>query len=108
MTPAIIAFAITAVAVNVALLVWFRDSEAAASARRMTGMMARAGLGMGRATLVFARTGAILDESRRRCRRCPREDLCNRWLAGEVEGSNAFCPNARTFGMLAGATEGST
>ncbi len=108
MTPAIISFAITVVAVNIALLVWFRDSQAAASARRMMAMMARAGLGRGSPTLVFARTGAIMDESRRRCRRCPREDLCNRWLAGEVEGSNAFCPNSRTFGMLASATEGGT
>ena len=103
MTPAIIGFAITAVALNIVLFLWFRGSQAAASAERMKGMIARLGMGRGSATLDFARTGAIMEETRRRCRRCPREDFCNRWLAGEVEGSNAFCPNAPTFDKLAAA-----
>lgn len=34
---------------------------------------------------------------RTRCRSCPAEALCERWLAGEVEGDNLFCPNAPTF-----------
>ena len=43
----------------------------------------------------------MLKTAQRRCRRCPREDLCDRWLAGEAPGSNAFCPNAQTFRILA-------
>jgi hypothetical protein len=34
---------------------------------------------------------------RARCRRCPVEDVCERWLAGELEGDNGFCPNANVF-----------
>lgn len=106
MTPAIIAFAISAVALNIVLFMWFRGSMAAASARRMKGMIARLGLGRESAILDFTRTGAIMADTRRRCRRCPRDDYCNRWLAGEVEGSNAFCPNAPVFDKLAGAAGG--
>jgi hypothetical protein len=37
---------------------------------------------------------------RTRCRHCPAEALCERWLAGEVEGDNLFCANAATFRRL--------
>jgi len=35
-----------------------------------------------------------------RCRRCPSEGLCERWLLGKVDGENTFCPNALTFDRL--------
>ncbi len=96
--------AIVMVAVIVAILVWFQRSLVAASARRMMGMMARVGVDAGIAAHGDPRTKAILKEARHRCGRCPREGLCDRWLAGKAEGGNAFCPNAQTFGILTGTS----
>jgi len=48
------------------------------------------------------RRGAIPQEARSRCRTCASEDLCERWLAGGVEGDNRFCENARMFRGSAG------
>ncbi len=100
MTPTIISVAILLVAVNVALFVWFEGSVAAASARRTMGMMKRVGLSPETASRDDAATKALVKEIRRRCRRCPREDFCDRWLAREVDGDNAFCRNAQRLGML--------
>ena len=38
-----------------------------------------------------------IKDMRTRCRKCPSEDLCERWLSGEVTGENTFCPNAPEF-----------
>lgn len=92
MTPTTISAAIIMVAVAAALLLWFREDLASGSARRMAGMMTRVGLD----PKVLGDTQA----TRSRCRKCPSEDLCERWLAGEVRGGNAFCPNAETFRIL--------
>jgi hypothetical protein len=94
-----IKLAIFMVAVSVALLAWFQRSRVAASVRRMRGMMTRIGRDPV-AAQADPRNLAIVREMRRRCIRCPREDYCDRWLAGEVEGDNAFCPNAQTLGTL--------
>ncbi len=102
MDPTQISVAIIMVGVAVALIVWLRSRMAAASARRMTAMMARVGLGT--AALDDPRIIAIGKEARRRCRRCPNEGLCERWLAVKVNGDNTFCPNARTFRILTGAS----
>lgn len=95
--------AIFMVAVTVAAFAWFRRSEAAASARRMMGMISRVGLNPG-----DARIRTTMKETRRRCQGCPREDYCERWLACKIEGSTDFCPNAPTFRALqeAGAHAG--
>ena len=92
--------AIFMVAVTVAAFAWFRRSEAAASARRMMGMISRVGLDPAIAAPGDPRAGAFIKETRRRCGGCPQEDYCERWLAGEIEGSNAFCPNAPAFRAL--------
>ena len=92
--------AIILVTVSVALLVWFQRNLVATSARRLTGMMTRTGLDPVIATEGDPRTKAVLKEARRRCRNCMREGLCDRWLAGKVEASNSFCPNARVFRTL--------
>lgn len=92
------------VAVTVAAFAWFRRSEAAASAKRMMGMMSRMGLDPAIAAPGDPRTHAIMMiETRRRCRGCPREDHCDRWLACKIRGENTFCPNAPTFAALAEA-----
>jgi hypothetical protein len=86
------------VAVSVALVVWFYRHVAAASERRMMHMLTRAGVDP-----EVARQGdteAIIQDVRSRCVRCRSEDLCNRWLAGKVEGDNSFCPNAQIFRLL--------
>ena len=86
------------VAVSVALVAWFFRHVAAASERRMTHMLTRAGVDP-----EFVRqdeTWAILHVARGRCSRCRFEDLCDRWLAGKVEGDNSFCLNAQIFRIL--------
>jgi hypothetical protein len=93
-----IGVAIVMVAVSVALVVWFYRHVVAASERRMMHMLTRAGVDP-----EVARQGdteAIIQDVRSRCVRCRSEDLCNRWLAGKVEGDNSFCPNAQIFRLL--------
>ncbi len=92
------------VAVAVAGIMWFESRIAAASARRIMGMMKRIGLDLEAATLGEPQTKTIGKEMRRRCKECPSEDLCERWLAGKVKGGNTFCPNAETFRILARAS----
>lgn len=42
----------------------------------------------------------VMGEVRQRCRACVAEDVCERWLRGDEEGDNAFCPNAKVFETL--------
>ncbi len=91
------------VGVTVALVVWIRRYMAAASERRMMSMLQCAGLDPEIATQ--GETEAIIKDIRRRCRRCPSEAFCDRWLAGEEKGGNTFCPNARVFDMLTRTAE---
>jgi hypothetical protein len=83
--------------VTAALIFWFRSKLAMASRSRMYRMMARVGIAPG--DFAVSDGGASLDMQavRSRCRRCPAEDVCERWLAGEIDGDNGFCPNARVF-----------
>jgi len=99
-----ITVAIVMVAVSLAMLVLFQRYLAAASARRMTCMMTRLGLDPGISARGGPQTEVIMKEARSRCRRCAAEDFCERWIAGKAEGDNDFCPNARAFDFLAGAT----
>lgn len=97
-----IGVAIFMVAVSVALVVWFSRHVAAASERRMMHMLTRAGVDPEVAR--HGDTEAIIQDVRSRCGRCRSEDLCDRWLAGKVEGDNSFCPNAQIFRLLKGTT----
>ena len=100
MGPTQIGVAIIMAGLAAAIIMWIQSSLGAGSAKRMKGMMARVGLNPEAATVRDPRAVAILKEARRRCRRCPREGLCDRWLAGQVKGDNAFCPNAQAFDTL--------
>ncbi len=100
MGPIQIGIAIIMVGVACAGVVWLFTSQASASIGRMMAMMERAGLNSRPSALDDPRTTTLRNEARRRCRRCSREELCDRWLAGEVEGDNSFCPNAQTFQSL--------
>ena len=93
-----IGVAVLMLAVSVALVVWFSRYVAAASDRRMMHMLTRAGVNPEVAR--HGDTEAILEDVRRRCGRCRFEGLCDRWLAGKVEGDNSFCPNAQIFRAL--------
>ncbi len=74
MDPTLFQFyvAIFMVAVIGALFIWFLQSEADASTRRITGMMMRAGLNPGVATLGHRRTG-----------------VCRNWRGGAVASARA-------------------
>jgi hypothetical protein len=97
-----IGVAIFMVAVSVALIVCFSRYMAATSGRRMMHMLMRAGVNPEVAK--HGDTETIMKDARSRCRTCPSEDLCDRWLAGKVEGDQSFCPNAQIFRILAGTT----
>ncbi len=97
MTESDLGMAIIFVVVAAALVLWFRHKLASASRSRMHRMMASLGLDPDK--LEHSDEGAGLDmkAARTRCRMCPSEDVCERWLAGEIEGDNGFCPNAKIF-----------
>ena len=92
--------AIVLLVVTAALCIWFQRSLAAASARRLFTMMTRLGLGPALAGSGSPQTRAFMKETKRRCGNCRVEEYCDRWLAGEAEGDNAFCPNAPSFRVL--------
>ena len=94
--------AIIMLAVSIALIVWFLRYLAAVSGRRMMQMLTRAGVDPEVAK--HGDTEAIIQDVRGRCSKCRAEDLCDRWLAGKVEGDNSFCPNAQIFRILTRAT----
>ena len=98
MDPIQFSVAIIVVGVVAALIMRPRPNTAAASAKRLMAMMTRAGVRA--AALGDPRTMAMRKQARRRCRRCSSNDLCERWLAGKVEGGNSFCPNAQTIRLL--------
>ncbi len=103
MDPSIIRIeiAVLMVAASIALLMWFQGSMTAASIGRMMRMITRIGLDPERLTQRDPQTVTLMTGVRERCARCPSEDRCERWLAGELKGGNAFCPNARVFDRLA-------
>ncbi len=108
MTPPHISVAIVMVAVTAVLFLWFQRSLAAGSIRRMSSMLMHVGLDPAIATRGDLRTMAIMKEARRRCGNCRVEDHCDRWLSGDCQGGNAFCPNARVFRSLASTGLAST
>lgn len=95
-----IVIALSMVAFPVALIVWFIKYMASESEKRMTHMMERVGLDLVPASLDDQRIKKAIADVKARCRRCPSEGLCERWLLGKVDGENTFCPNALTFDRL--------
>lgn len=86
------------VVIAITLFLALRRYLARGSERRMLGMLKSVGLDP-----TIAASGdiaTIMDEVRDRCRHCASESVCERWLKGEEEGSNAFCPNHRVFEIL--------
>lgn len=90
--------AITMVGVAFLLFLAIRAYMAAASERRMRRMLERVGID----PIIVASGDAtkIIKEIRQRCRTCSTEAVCERWLCGEEQGGNDFCPNANVFATL--------
>lgn len=107
MNPTIfeISVAVIMLVISIVMLVGINRYLAAASTSRMTDMMGRYGLDPGIGTYGDPRIEAIMKEVRQRCRKCQTEDVCERWLLGEIKGRNSFCPNARIFRILAKTDE---
>lgn len=76
----------------------YRRYLSANSERRMREMLVAAGIDPAIAT--SGEIPTVMKEVRQRCRSCGSEDVCERWLQGEKEGGNAFCPNAKVFEIL--------
>ncbi len=79
------------------LVVRFRSMLASRSQSRMYRMMAKVGVAPGSFTRSGKGVALDMQAVRERCRRCPAEDVCERWLAGKIEGDKSFCPNAAVF-----------
>ena len=89
-------------ATTIAIMLFLRYKRSKTERRRMS-MLERQGLDP-----EIARQGdtrAIVDAVRKRCSRCQNEAVCERWLAGEIEGDNDFCPNTEIFKSLAEQAE---
>ncbi len=76
----------------------FRRYLAAQSERRMLAMLESVGLDP--AVAFSGSVGTILSEVRQRCQSCASEAVCERWLSGDADGDNEFCPNSRVFSIL--------
>lgn len=85
--------------VGVAIM-WLFLSHAEGANRRRGAMMARIGLHPDAVSLDSPHTVDLGVAVRHRCRGCTVDGYCERWLAGEVQGDNSFCPNAETFKAL--------
>lgn len=92
--------AVIAMVVLTAVLVFaYRKYLVANSERRMLAMLDAFGLGT---SFPWGRdVDGIMKEIRQRCRSCPSEGVCERWLRSDRKGSKDFCPNARVFEKLA-------
>ena len=90
--------AIVMVGLGLALVIGYRAYLNRNSERRMLSMIDSLGLDTDIAS--NEELGTLMVEVRQRCRGCTAEDVCERWLRGDEEGDNAFCPNARVFEIL--------
>lgn len=93
-----ILLAVVMVGATVALAFTYRKYLAANSKRRMWAMIESLGLDPDIASI--GGIEIIMAEVRQRCGSCTSEDVCERWLAGDVPGDNNFCPNAKVFGVF--------
>jgi len=92
-----IGVAIIFVSVTAILIFLFRRKLRFDSTRRMYRMMAKVGVYPRRFSRFDEDADLDMQAVRTRCRMCPAEDRCERWLAGKIEGDNGFCPNAKVF-----------
>ena len=89
-----IGIALMMLAISVAMVVAFQGFLRAGTVRRLTRMLRRVGLNPDLMARKGPESAAVIQEIWQRCRNCSVEGHCERWLNGEVAGTNAFCPNA--------------
>lgn len=75
----------------------FRWQQSKAVKRRIIRMMLTFGIDEATARNADALLDIDMNSVRRRCRRCPSPETCERWLNGETVPGNEFCPNAAQF-----------
>ena len=80
----------------VAVFLRYKDSR---SQWRMNSMLRR--VGVDPEVIKSGNQKEIITAIRKRCKQCQTEDICERWLAGDIEGSNSFCPNMKVINSLA-------
>lgn len=90
--------AIAMAGIAIGLFYAYRKYLAANSERRMQEMLVSVGLDPEVAK--SGDTENIMKEVRQRCQSCTTEDVCERWLTGDIEGDNDFCPNSMVFKTL--------
>ena len=93
-----VAAAMAMVGIAAAMIFGFRRYLAVNSERRMRAMLEAVGLDPEIAT--SGEIPTIMKEVRQRCRSCAIESVCERWLQGENDDGNDFCPNAKVFDIL--------
>jgi len=79
--------------------------HAIVSDRRMYRMMLTCGIDETTARNPSRLLDIDMQDARRRCRRCPAPETCDRWLNGEAVPCNDFCPNAARFMAAAEARQ---
>ena len=83
----------------------FRWQQSKTVRRRIIRMMLTFGIDEESARNADALLGIDMNTVRRRCRRCPCPETCERWLNGETVPGNEFCPNAPQFAAVVQARE---
>ncbi len=68
--------------------------------RRILRMMLTFGIDEETARNADALLDIDMNAVRKRCRRCPSPETCERWLNGETVPGNEFCPNAPQFAAV--------
>ena len=85
---------IAVVGLMIAIRYWHRE---AVCRQRMYRMMLTCGIDDATARNPDELLDVDMKHARRRCRRCPAPEQCDRWLNGEAVPGNDFCPNADRF-----------
>ncbi len=75
----------------------FRWRQSTAISRRIVRMMLTFGIDEETARNAEALFDIDMSAVRKRCRRCPSPEICERWLNGYTVPGNDFCPNAPQF-----------
>ena len=100
-----ITFAIYLAVFLLVAVAMFQWQQSRAVQRRVLRMMLTFGLDEATARNADALLDLDMDAVRRRCRRCPSPETCERWLNGETVPGNEFCPNAPQFAAVAQARQ---
>lgn len=96
-----VSFAIYLAVFLVVTVAAFHWQQSRAVRRRILRMMLTFGIDAETARNADAQLDIDMNAVRRRCRRCPAPDTCERWLNGETVPGNDFCPNAPAFAAVA-------